>query len=109
MYEQKDLYIVDFQDVKHYLEIHTILKEGLCFPDYYGRNWDAFWDCLTDMYNESEINIEINNLDVVQELFPTAVTQIIECLTDFKHNYNDEFSNLINIKIQNGNNVYYIE
>lgn len=25
------------------------LGEALDFPDYYGRNWDAAWDCLTEL------------------------------------------------------------
>ena len=28
---------------------HRMLKEELCLPDYYGRNLDALYDCLTEM------------------------------------------------------------
>ena len=28
-------------------QLHAILKEKLMLPDYYGRNLDALWDCLT--------------------------------------------------------------
>ncbi|WP_242221766.1 barstar family protein [Bacillus cereus group sp. BfR-BA-01380] len=27
--------------------LHKILKEKLDFPEYYGENADALWDCLT--------------------------------------------------------------
>ena len=27
---------------------HKILKSLFEFPDYYGENLDAFWDCITD-------------------------------------------------------------
>lgn len=27
-------------------DLHTRIKEALDFPDYYGKNWGAFWDCL---------------------------------------------------------------
>ncbi|MGI6754082.1 MAG: barstar family protein [Eubacteriales bacterium] len=30
-------------------EVHKIIKDELDSPDYYGENWYAFWDCLTDM------------------------------------------------------------
>ena len=42
-------YKVDFKDVKHFYEIHEVLKRDLDFPDDYGGNLDALWDCLTDM------------------------------------------------------------
>ena len=29
-------------------ELHDLLASRLAFPGYYGRNWDAFWDCITD-------------------------------------------------------------
>ena len=29
--------------------MHKLLKEKLLFPDYYGENWDALNDCLSDM------------------------------------------------------------
>ena len=47
-----DQYIVDFSKVKHYIEIHEVLKRDLDFPDYYGGNTDALWDCLTDMLGD---------------------------------------------------------
>ena len=25
------------------------LQAGLRFPDYFGHNWDALWDCITDL------------------------------------------------------------
>ncbi len=30
-------------------EAHEYLKEELCFPDHYGRNLDALYDCLTEL------------------------------------------------------------
>ena len=31
-------------------EVHERIKRAFGFPDYYGENWDAMWDCLTDMF-----------------------------------------------------------
>ena len=36
--------------------VHEYLKEMLDFPEYYGKNLDALFDCLTDL-DEIEINI----------------------------------------------------
>lgn len=49
MYKYKDPYQLDFRHVQTYGEVHKIIRVAMDFPDYYGENWDAFWDCLTDM------------------------------------------------------------
>ena len=63
MYKFKDIYTIDFSKVEYYTEIHAIIKKALDFPDYYGGNWSAFWDCLTDMYGDP-IHIEINDMNI---------------------------------------------
>ena len=54
-------YIIDFTEVNYYLEMHAVIWRAFEFPDYYGCNWSAFWDCLKDMYGEP-IHIEIIGL-----------------------------------------------
>ena len=34
---------------------HDYLKKSLNFPDYYGKNLDALYDCLTDIGVDTEI------------------------------------------------------
>ena len=48
------------------MEIHFIIQKALDFPDYYGENLDALWDCLTDMVGR-KIHIEIIGLDVLRK------------------------------------------
>ncbi len=36
---------------------HSYLKKKLAFPDYYGNNLDALYDCLTDIYDKQTIMI----------------------------------------------------
>lgn len=98
MYQYKDLYIIDFSNVKYYLEMHKVIKDALDFPDYYGQNWDAFWDCLTDMVGDP-INIEIRGLEVIERKFNGAVETLINILKDFKHYNNDRYVNDIHIAI----------
>ncbi|MBR5743347.1 MAG: barstar family protein, partial [Clostridia bacterium] len=37
--------------------VHEIFRDTLGFPDYYGYNLDALYDCLTDLQEETEIVI----------------------------------------------------
>ena len=94
-------YMIDLTNVNHYLEIHFIIKKALDFPDYYGCNWSAFWDCLTDMYGDP-IHIEIVGLDVIERNFDDSASKILEILRRFKHFNNDLFSEQIKIEIVNG-------
>ena len=98
----KEKYTIDFTNVNYYLEMHAVIWKALDFPDYYGCNWDAFWDCLTDMYGDP-IHIEIIGLDVIERKFGDDTTQkMLEILKRFKHFNNDLFSDSIKIELFSG-------
>ena len=98
----KEKYTIDFTNVNYYLEMHGVIWHALEFPDYYGCNWDAFWDCLTDMYGDP-IHIEILGLDVIEQKFDGAAEKMISILKKFKHFNNDLFAKDIKIEIVNEN------
>ena len=84
-------YKIDFRDVEYYIEIHEVLKRDLEFPDYYGGNLDALWDCLTDMLGDISI-IEIYNSEAISKKYHEEWQRIIEVFRDTKHAYNDKYS-----------------
>lgn len=45
---------------------HAYLKEALHFPDYYGNNLDALFDCLTDL---PETQVQFINTEDAPEYF----------------------------------------
>ena len=49
--------VLDAREMNRKREAHTYLKEKLEFPDYYGNNLDALFDCLTDL-EETEVEFE---------------------------------------------------
>ena len=101
MYQYKEKYTIDFTNVNHYLEMHFIIRQALDLPDYYGCNWDAFWDCLTDMVGRP-IHIEIIGLDVIERNFDDAAKMMIDTLREFKHYDDDYYVHEIQIEIVSG-------
>ena len=99
---------IDFTNVNYYLEMHAVIWKSLNFPDYYGCNWSAFWDCLTDMVGE-KVHIEIVGLEVLRQSYADTADKMIEILQEFKHYCDDRFADDIKIEIVNGNTRTIIE
>ena len=100
----KGEYIIDFTNVKYYLEMHAVIKSSLKFPKYYGCNWDAFWDCLSDMYGEP-VHIKIIGIEIIERKFGDVVEKMLRILKKFKHFNKDLFSDSIKIEILRENGV----
>ena len=62
--------IVDGSLIKK--EGHKYLKKILDFPDYYGENLDALYDCLTDIGTDTEIILDNDKL-VDKEIIDTFI------------------------------------
>ena len=56
---------IDLTPVCDKEELHTLLSRCLDFPEWYGGNLDALYDCLTGVCEETEITIE--NFDLLEE------------------------------------------
>ena len=41
--------IIDITEISDSKELQLVLKKELGFPDFYGLNWDAFWDAITGL------------------------------------------------------------
>ena len=46
---------MDCGQLKSAPEFHDALAVAMEFPDYYGKNLDALFDCLTDIHQEQEL------------------------------------------------------
>lgn len=104
MYQHKENYILDFTNVKTWIDIHAIIAKEFDFPDYYGCNWSAFWDCIVDLLlSNKELNVEIIGLDKIYSDYKKDVDNLIEELKDLKHIYNDKYANVVKIVIHHGN------
>ncbi len=101
MYQDKELYTLDFTNLQYYLEFHEIIRDELDFPDYYGMNWDAMWDCLTDMVGEP-LHIEIIGLDVLEQKFGDTAQKLIDILRELKDYNHGRYAHQISVTLVQG-------
>ena len=57
--------ILDGEKIPDQDALHTLLAASLSFPDWYGRNLDALYDCLTDVQDETEI--ELRHMELLEK------------------------------------------
>ena len=90
-------YTLDFTNVKYFLEVHYIIKTSLDFPDYYGCNWDAFWDMLSWECPASKVTIiGANTLPkswkaLDGKTYPEKIRKILQRNKEAREKYNYEF------------------
>ena len=110
MYAYKEKYTLDFSNVEQLSDFHQIIQKKLDFPDYYGANWDAFWDCLTDRVDVDEpMNIEIIGVETLEQKLPGEFDQMISILKELKHWDSDRYINVVKIEAVIGNARYTFE
>lgn len=110
MYAYKEKYTLDFSKIEHWGEFHQIIKKELDFPRNYGENWDALWDCLTDMVDvEEPLYIEIIGAEVIEQKWPKTIDTLVEILKDLKHWHSDKYCNYVKVEIVCGEARYEIQ
>ncbi|MGY3778482.1 barstar family protein [Isobaculum melis] len=78
--------IIDLKNVSTKEELQILLKQNLDFPDYYGENWDAFWDTITGLVELPE-KIIFENWSDLENSIPSEANLLKEMLHDFNKKY----------------------
>ncbi len=74
-----DRVVIDLRLCDEFHGIHDILKEQLGLPEYYGRNWDALWDCLDGRFDGmEELTVEIHGYNALTEDEQKALKPMFE-------------------------------
>ena len=70
---------------------HEILKNVFEFPDYYGENLNAFWDCITDhaidCLHEGNERIIWNDFDVSKNNIGEEAEILLQLLQEANEKY----------------------
>ncbi len=82
--EEKKVVTLDVTGCKSLGELHRRIREAFDFPDFYGQNWDAFWDLLRSECDADKV-VVIGASTLPRELGPSA-EMIKSVLQEFKEN-----------------------
>ena len=81
--------IINLSQTTSIQELHQLFKEQLGFPDFYGMNWDAFWDAITGLV-EMPKDLGLEGFDIFKSNFPNDA----QILKDLIHEYNKNYGQI---------------
>lgn len=70
---------VDLSAVTSSRQLHLTLRDALGFPDWYGCNWDAFWDAISGLVS-LPFHIQFVGWPVLCQRLPEDARLMKECL-----------------------------
>lgn len=85
-----EIAIIDGKDVTSTEALHRILKDQLDFPDFYGENLNALWDCLTG-WIELPLTLVWKNFDISQKELGSDADDVLRILKKAQAELDGEF------------------
>jgi RNAse (barnase) inhibitor barstar len=71
---------VDGKNLATWKDFHSFFEKAFEFPDYYGRNMDAWNDCMSDYcHSRGLVSLHIDNAGEFKALNPEAFASLVEC------------------------------
>ena len=77
---------LDFSTVKHFSDIHKLIKKAFKFPDFYGENLDALWDCMRD-YCEFDLHVIVSGIEHFPDDWKEYISKILDVFNDVHNEY----------------------
>ena len=89
--KKEKIVTLDLTGCKYLGEIHQRINKAFDFPDFYGENWDAFWDLLWSECDADKIVI-MGEKTVSEELKPSIemINKILQELKEDRKKYGDQ-------------------
>ena len=95
--EEKKTVTLDLTGCQSLGEIHQRIKKTFDFPDFYGQNWDAFWDLLRTECDANEIIVV--GMGTLPKEFQWHCDKLVEILQRLKES-RAKYGFLVEIEIQ---------
>ena len=76
----------DLSAVDSVRDLHALMARTLHFPDWYGPNWDAFWDVIIGLV-EMPVKLRLVGWKGFEERFPRDAWIMKKCLDELAQEY----------------------
>lgn len=73
--------ILDFAVCKTYDDLYNVISAAFDFPDFFGKNLDALWDCMKD-YCEKGTQVIIKGSELIPYNLKDTFAEILEVFND---------------------------
>jgi ribonuclease inhibitor len=83
---RKELVVFDLSGIASVRDLHMLMASTLGFPDWYGPNWDAFWDVIIGLV-EMPRRLRLIGWESFAQRFPRDAWIMKKCLDDLAAEY----------------------
>jgi hypothetical protein len=91
---------LDGKEITSWAAFHDECMKAFGFPDFYGRNMDAWIDCLSDLRDEQGmtrfrlqpnelLRIEVTDADSMQRCVPGILACLQDCIDEINRRYTE--------------------
>ncbi|PEJ56114.1 MULTISPECIES: barstar family protein [unclassified Bacillus (in: firmicutes)] len=84
-----EIVTIDVSNIKTKKDLHLLLKEKLRFPDFYGENWDAFWDAITGLVAPLPKRVVFLGWSELEKNLLEESEILKECLLEYNEEHED--------------------
>ncbi len=79
---------VRLSEVTSVYELQEKLQETLDFPYYYGKNWDAFYECMGEkLAPPAQVTLVLRGIKDFEKRFPEDSEKLLSILKDLKKDF----------------------
>lgn len=78
-----DVVEIELGDIESIAQLHERLMNQLQFPDWYGKNWNAFWDAIVGLVDMPHV-LRLRNWADFERRFPRDARLMSDCLCDME-------------------------